>query len=514
LPGNSLSEIAQNATRRLRSIVIAGGGTPGWMAAAALSRVIADGSCAITLVESNAAHAVGVEGGSLPSLRAFHGLLGIEERDFVSAARATIKLGVRFRDWRTIGDTFLHPFGSYGVDINHDLIQAYWLKCRQEGRGSPLEEWSVTGLAASLGRFGVPPPKDSSALRHLSYAYHLDATLYSRFLRAYAEQRGVRRIEGDVAGATIDTRGRIESLRLADGRAIGGDFFVDCSGDDALIIAGALQSGYEDWSQWLPCDRAVTAPCAGAGHVAPVTLVTACEAGWQWRIPLQHGAGNGYAYSSAHLSDGEAAARLLERLEGAPLAELRLLRFRAGRRTQAWVGNCLALGSAAGFLGLLESTGMHLVQTGLGRLFGLFPDRDFDPAVSAEYNRLTALEYQRARDFLILHYAGSERDEAPFWRQCRGMELPETLAYKRDLFTRTGRIAALEEETFPPGSWLAIYAGLRLWPQRHEPVVDIFTPGAAAARFEAMRQKIRAAVETLPVVASGDWERYHSSSRE
>lgn len=483
------------------------------MAAAALARVITGGWCEITVVESNAVDTVGIEGGSIPSLRAFHGLLGIEERDFVSAAQATCKLAVRFRDWRTIGDTFLHPFGSYGVGVNHDLIQAYWLKRRQEGHSSPLEEWSVTGLAASQGRFGVPPPKDSSALRHLSYAYHLDATLYARFLRTYAEKRGVRRIEGEVVGATLDPKGLVESLRLADGRSIGGDFFIECSGEEALVSAGALKSGYEDWSQWLPCDRAVAAPCASAGDVAPVTQVTAREAGWQWRIPLQHGVGNCCVYSSAHLSDDDATAGLLERLEGAPLADPRLLRFRAGRRTQPWMGNCLALGSAAGSLGPLESTGMHLVQTGLGRLFGLFPDRDFDPAVSAEYNRLTVLEYERARDFLVLHYAGSQRDDAPFWRQCRAMRLPETLAYKRDLFMATGRIAALEEETFPPGSWLAIYAGMHLWPQRHEPVVDIFTPGAAAARLEAMRETIRIAVETLPVVASGVWERYHSGGK-
>jgi tryptophan halogenase len=497
----------------LRSIVIVGGGTPGWMAAAALARVIGGASCEITVVEFNAVDQIGVEGGSLPSLRAFHGLLGIEERDFVSAARATCKLAVRFRDWRAIGDTFLHPFGSYGVDVNHDLIQAYWLKRRQEGRPSPLEEWSVTGLAASLGRFGVPPAKDASALRYLSYAYHLDATLYARFLRTYAAKRGVRCIQGEVAGATLDERGLVASLRLADGRSIDGDFFIDCSGDEAMVITGALNSGYEDWSQWLPCDRAVATQCASVGDVAPITQVTAREAGWQWRIGLQDGVGNGHVYSSALLSDDEATARLLERLEGAPLADPSLLRFGAGRRTQAWAGNCLALGAAAGFLGPLESTGIHLVQTGLGRLFGLFPDRDFDPALSAEYNRLTALEYERARDFLVLHYAGSQRDDAPFWRECRGMHLPQTLAYKRDLFTRAGRIVALEEETFPPGSWLAIYAGLNLWPERYEPVVDIFTPGPAAARLEAMRATIRLAVTALPPVASGVWERYHSGSR-
>jgi tryptophan 7-halogenase len=503
--------MGQGSPRRLRSIVIAGGGVPGWMAAAALARVIGT-ACEITVVESNAADAVGIEGGSIPSLRAFHGLLGIEERDFVSAARASRKLAVRFRDWRTIGDAFLHPFGSYGVDVNHELFQAYWLKCREEGHPSPLEEWSVTGLAASLGRFGAPPAKSSSALRHLSYAYHFDAALYARFLRTYAEKRGVRAVEADVLGATLDQKGRVESLRVADGRSISGDFFIDCSGEAAIVAAGTLKGGYEDWSPWLPCDRGVAVQCAGAGDGAPITQVTAREAGWQWRIPLQGGVGNGHVYSSVHLSDDEAAARLLERLEGPPLADPRPLRFTAGRRTQAWVANCLALGSAAGGFGPLESTGVHLVQTGLGRLFGLFPDRGCDPALSAEYNRLTALEYERARDFLVLHYAGSAREDTAFWRECRAMRPPESLAYKRDVFMRTGRVVALEEETFPPGSWLAIYAGLQLWPQRHEPVVDLFAPAGAAARLEAMRATIRGAVTTLPQVASGDWERYHGAS--
>jgi tryptophan halogenase len=471
------------------------------MAAAALARVLTGSSSEITLVESEAVGTIGVGEATIPSLPAFHRLLDVDEREFLSATRATFKLAIQFRDWGGIGEVFLHPFGPYGLDTQHSLFQAYWLKRRQEGHPAPLEEWSVTGLAASMGRFGTRRSDDPSVLRNLSYAYHLDAVLYARFLRTYAENRGVRRIEGRVVDVTVNTRGRVDALRLQDGRSIGGDFFIDCSGFEALVIEKALMTGYVDWSHWLACDRAVAVQCESAGDLAPLTQSTARECGWQWRIPLQHRVGNGYVYSSAYLSDDEARMRLLERLEGAPLSDPRLLRFKAGRRTQAWVGNCLALGLAAGFLEPLESTSIHLVQTALGRLFALFPDRDFDPAISAEYNRLTALEYERVRDFLILHYAASKREDAPFWRECRAMPLPETLTYKRDLFTKTGVIAMMEEETFLPASWLAIYAGLHVWPERYEPIVDILASSDMVGRFEAMRASIRKAVETLPTHA-------------
>jgi tryptophan halogenase len=459
-------------------------------------------ACEISLVESEAIGTVGVGEATIPSLPALHGLLGVDEREFLRATRGTFKLGIQFRDWRTMGDTYLHPFGPYGVNVNHELFQAYWLKRRQEGHGSPLEEWSVSGLAASLGRFGSPAMKDApSALRQLSYAYHLDAMLYARFLRTYAEGRGVRRIEGEVVDVRIGSTGRVDSLVLRDGRPIGADFFIDCSGFRSLVLGEALKTGYVDWSQWLPCDRAVAVQCESAGDPVPFTQSTARECGWQWRIPLQHRVGNGYVYSSAHLRDDAATASLLESLEGAPLSDPRLLRFKAGRRASVWVGNCLALGLAAGFLEPLESTSIHLVQTGLGRLFALFPDRDCDPAISAEYNRLTALEYERVRDFLILHYAMSQREDTPFWRHCRAMPLPEMLAYKTALFTRTGRIAQLEHETFLPASWLAIYAGLHVWPARYEPVVEIRGGAELQGRFEGMRESIRRSVDTLPTHA-------------
>lgn len=471
------------------------------MAAAALTRVLDPSTCEITVVESASPDAAGIGEGTIPNLRAFHRLLEVDERDFLSATQATFKLGTQFRDWEMLGRTFLHPFGPYGVDVKHELFQAYWLKRRQEGDASPLEEWSVTGLAAALGRFGVRPAKDSAALPQLSYAYHLDEALYTRFLRTYAEKHAARRIAGEVVDATVDARGLIECLRLRDGHSVSGDFFIDCS-DRAVLIEGALNCGLVDWAHWLPCDRAVAASCARTGDLVPVTQSTAREFGWQWRIPLRDRIGNGYAFCSAHLSDDEAAAKLLERLEGARLADPRLLRFKAGCRTRAWVGNCLALGPAAVFSEPLESIGLHLTQTGLGRLFSLFPDRDFDPAIAAEYNRLSALEHEHVRDFLILHYAASKRDDGPFWRDRRAMSLPDSLTYRRDLFARTGRIARLEEETFPPSSWLAIYSGLGFWPERPEPVIDVLGAAAVVTRFDAMRATIRRTVETLPPYAT------------
>ena len=489
--------MSQRSPQGLRTLVIVGGGTAGWMAAAALARVL-DRSCEISLVESEAIGSEGVGEATIPTLPAFHELLGVNEREFLRATRGTFKLGTDFCDWRTLGESFLHPFGPYGVNINHELFQAYWLERRQAGHPSPLEAWSVTGLAASLGRFGAPTSKDSSALRQLSYAYHLDATLYARFLRTYAEGRGVHRIEGEVLDARINPTGRVDSLVLRDGRSVGGDFFIDCSGFRALLIAKVLKSGYLDWSQWLPCDRAVAVQCESVGDPMPLTQSTARECGWQWRIPLQQRVDNGYVYSSTHLSDDAATVSLLERLEGAPLSDPRLSSFKAGRRASAWVGNCVALGLAAGFLEPLESTSIHLVQTGLARLFALFPDRECDPAISAEYNRLTALEYERVRDFLVLHYAASQREDTPFWRHCRAMPVPETLAYKTELFTRTGRIALLEHETFQPASWLSIYAGLHVWPQRCEPVLEFLAGAELKGRLEGMREIIRRSVETLP----------------
>ena len=484
----------------LRSIVIVGGGTAGWMTAAALSQVLGPNRCELTLIESDAIPTVGVGEATIPSLASFHQLLGIREADFVLATRATFKLAIEFRDWHALGDRFLHPFGLYGVGVDQALFQAYWLRGQARGRASPLEEWSVSGLAARQGRFGHPASR-TPALSQLSYAYHFDALAYARYLRSHAEARGVRRIAATIADARVDERGMIEAVRLTDGRAVAGDFFVDCSGFHSLLLGQALKTGYIDWSKWLPCDRAVAVPCTHGADLSPCTRATAREAGWQWRIPLQHRVGNGYVYCSDHVSDDGAHSRLMESLEGSAIGEPRVLRFKAGRRSSAWVGNCLALGLAAGFLEPLESTSIHFIQTGIGRLLAHFPDRDLDPAITAEYNRLTALEYERVRDFLVLHYSATRREDTPFWRECRSISGPESLAYKQEVFQRTGRIISGEGETFLPPSWLALFAGNRVWPDRYEPFPDLLPGAELDGRFGAMKQAIRSAVEMLPAHA-------------
>ena len=484
--------------RPLRSIVIVGGGTAGWMAAAALSKVIGASGCEITLIESDAIGTIGVGEATIPSLVSFHELLGIDEADFVRATHATFKLAIEFRDWRTKGDRFLHPFGLYGLGVEHSLFQAHWLSQRLRGHATSLEEWSVSGLAARLGRFGKPSPPRPQALSQLSYAYHFDASLYAHHLRAYSAARGVGRVEGTVVDVKVGERDLVESVRLADGRAIAGDFFIDCSGFQSLLLAKTMGAEFIDWSQWLPCDRAVAIQSECAADLSPCTRSTARESGWQWRIPLQHRIGNGYVFCSGDLSDDAAHTRLMESLEGPAIGQARILKFKAGRRSRAWIGNCLALGLAAGFLEPLESTSIHLIQTGLGRLFAHFPDLDLNPAIAAEYNRLTQLEYEHIRDFIILHYSATSREDTPFWRWCRSMALPESLAYKQAVFERTGRLIMLEGETFLPPSWLAILAGHQKWPARYEPLIDLLPPADLDAKFESMRHTIRASVETLP----------------
>lgn len=488
----------QDIDRRLRRIVIVGGGTAGWMTAAALSKVLGNSGCQITLVESEAIGPIGVGEATIPSLCGFHALLGIGEAEFLQATQATYKLGIEFRDWHAVGESFIHPFGPYGIGVDQALFQAYWLRAQAKGEFTPPEEWSIGALAAKLGRFGRPD-KSNAALAQLSYAYHLDAGLYARFLRGQAEARGVNRIEGEVVSVLRGDRGLLSAVCLANGASVEADFFIDCTGFRALLIGETLDTPFVDWSHWLLCDRAIAVQCEqGSPGLTPFTRSTALSAGWQWRIPLQNRVGNGHVYSSQFLSDDEAEKALLERLEGAALGSPRLLRFKVGHRLNTWSGNCLALGLAAGFFEPLESTNIHLVQTGIARLFSLFPDREFDPAISAEYNRLTSLEYQRVRDFLILHYCISRRDDSPFWRHCRSMELPEELAYKLSVFERTGRTVSFEAETFAIPSWFAIYTGHHHWPQRYEPLVDMLGASALAQHFDTMRANIRRAVDNLP----------------
>ena len=484
-------------SRNIERVAIVGGGSAGWMAAATLANNLR-GGCRIDLVESEEIGIIGVGEATIPGIRIFNHGLGLVEEEFVAATQGTFKLGIHFVDWGKPGHTYFHPFGFFGRDFDSVPLYHYWLRARSRGEETRLEHYSLAAAAAMRGRFDRPAVGRDSIRSTYDYAYHFDASLYARYLRGYAEARGVTRYEGRIVDVSLRAAdGFIERLKLADGREILADLFIDCSGFQGLLIEKALETGYEDWIHWLPCDRAVAVPCAPGGELTPFTRSTAREAGWQWRIPLQHRIGNGYVYSSAHISDDEAAATLLANLDGEPLAEPRLLRFTTGRRKLFWNRNCVALGLASGFMEPLESTSLHLVQTGILRLLAVWPDRDFDPLGREEYNRLTGDEYERIRDFLILHYHLNEREE-PMWRGCATMPVPDWLQYRIDHFRRYGRLVSPGIELFQNPNWLAIQIGQQNWPERYEPLVDERAHVDDARALEKVRQAIAAAAEAMP----------------
>ena len=484
---------------RIKSIAIVGGGTAGWMAAATLSRVLRDGACKITVIESPEIGTVGVGEATIPTILAFNKWLGFDENDLMRRTQATIKLGIEFRNWGTLGHAYFHPFGQLGKPIDMVSFHHYWLKLRQLGERTDIADYALSGVAARLGRFARPPQDMSLVLSSLAYAFHFDAALYGQFLREHAQARGVTRIERKIADVALrGDDGFIEAIVLEDGQRLAADFFIDCSGFRGLLIGQALNVGYEDWTHWLPCDRAVAVPCASAGEPVPYTRSTAREAGWQWRIPLQHRIGNGYVYCSAFISDGEAAAKLMADLDGRPLAEPRLLKFTTGRRRKFFDKNCLALGLAAGFLEPLESTSIHLIQSGISKLIGTFPDRGFSPLDADEYNRIALNEFDQVRDFIILHYFATERDDAALWNYCRTMPIPDTLRYKIEQFRGSGRVVLYGDELFTPTSWIAVSLGQNIWPRSYDRLVDLHDIDQVRVYVERMRSLLRHAAEGLP----------------
>ena len=484
--------------RRIRRIVILGWGSAGWMSAAALADATR-GQCRLEVIESDAIGTVGVGEATIPPIRLFNQQLGIGENDFLAATGGTFKLGIEFLDWTRQGQRYFHPFGRFGADFDSLSLHQYWLRERARGSEVPLHEYAMAWVAARAGRFDHPLRDPRLVLSTFDYAYHFDAALYGRYLRAHAQKRGAVRTEGRVVDVKLRAAdGFIESLALEDGRRIEGDLFIDCSGFRGVLIEGALASGYDDWRHWLPCDRAAAVGSAPLGELPPYTRSTARPAGWQWRIPLQHRTGNGYVYCSEYLSDDEAAATLLANLDGESLGEPRLIRFVTGARRAFWSRNCVAVGLAAGFLEPLESTALHLVQSALTRLLALFPDRDFDPLAIREYNRITRTEYERVRDFLILHYHASRRDDAPLWRYTRTMRIPGELEYKIEHFRRYGRLVAEPLELFQNNNWLAVLAGQEVWPERHHPLVDFRADIDAAGRLAGIREALERAAAALP----------------
>ena len=460
-------------TEALDHIVIVGGGTSGWMTAAGLSHATRNTPTRITLVESEEIGTIGVGEATIPLLKLFNNFLGIDELDFIRQTKASFKLGIQFNDWTHIGHSYIHPFGSYGMPLGVSDFHHYWLKARAAGQVSDLGDYSINVQMARMNRYAMPVNDPSSPLSTLGYAYHFDASLYAGYLRGYAEARGVRRIEGRIATVQQDSEsGFITGVTLYSGQEVTGDFFVDCSGFRGLLIEGALKTGYEDWSSLLPCDRAVAVPCENVGPLTPYTRSTARSAGWQWRIPLQHRAGNGYVYSSHHISDDEAAGTLMQALDGKPLAEPRLVRFQTGRRKNAWTKNCVAIGLASGFLEPLESTSIHLIQKAVTKLILCMPTKTIPQVLRDEFNRQTRFEYEDVRDFLVLHYKATQRDDTDFWNYCRENPVSDSLRDKMDLYEQTGRIFVSEIELFKQASWLAVFEGQGLQPKAYDPLAE------------------------------------------
>jgi len=480
-------------------IAIVGGGTAGWMAAAMLARVLEKRAPSITLVESEQIGTIGVGEATIPPIRSFNGLLGIDEDDFVRKTQATFKLGIEFQNWGVAGHRYIHPFGKYGITIDRVAFHHHWLRARAAGDATPLHEFSLSACAAYRDKFIRPVEDPRLILSSLSYAFHFDAGLYAAYLRRYAEARGVIRIEGKVLD--VELRGEdgfIRALRLEGARRVEADLFIDCSGFQGLLIEQALNTGYEDWTHWLPCDRAVAVPSETVSPLRPFTRSTAHAAGWQWRIPLQHRIGNGHVYCSRFLSDDEAAATLLANLDGKPLAEPRLLRFTTGRRKKFWNRNCIALGLAAGFLEPLESTSIHLIQSGITQLAAVFPDCSFDPIDAGEYNRLQLEEFDRVRDFIILHYKLTTRDDAPLWRQCRQMPIPPSLEDRMKLFASSGRVRIEDRELFAESNWLSVMLGQGIDPLRHDPLADLIPLAETQRRLSELKGLMRATVMAMP----------------
>ena len=458
--------------RSIRSILIVGGGTAGWMTAAALSNTLAK-NCKIILIESEDIGTVGVGEATIPPIRTFNQMLGIDEREFVKATFGSFKLGIEFVDWGRLGNSYFHPFGPHGKPFDILPVHQYWLRAQAAGETSNFDDHAMAWAMAKAGRFNRPSPDERNVLSTFDYAYHFDAGLYARFLRNYSEARGVVRAEGKVGSVQQNGEtGFVTGVTMEDGRKIEADLFIDCTGFRGLLIEGALNAGYEDWSHWLPCDRAVAIPCAKTSAIAPYTRSTAQEAGWQWRIPLQHRTGNGYVYCSQFISDDAALETLLGNLDGEALASPNQLRFTTGRRRKFWDKNVIAIGLSSGFMEPLESTSIHLIQAGISKLLALFPDRDFDPLLVDEYNHVAVTEYERIRDFLILHYKLTERTDSELWRYCAAMSIPDTLQFKIDHFRRYGRHIARDMDLFGSPSWLAVHIGQGNIPQATDPLGD------------------------------------------
>jgi tryptophan halogenase len=483
-------------------VVIVGGGTAGWMSAAGIRRQLAAADYSVTLIESDEIGTVGVGEATLPHIKIFNDMLGIDESQFMRATRATFKLGIQFCDWDVPGDRYIHPFGAFGEPWGGVEFQHHWARAQQAGSPCcPLQDYSYSVVAALNNRFEFPNEDRNSIRSTYAYAYHFDAGLYANYLRTWAIERGVRRIEGKVCDVTRHaTTGDVVELTLGSGERVAGDLFVDCSGFRSLLLAGTLGVTWQDWARWLPCDRALAVPCKRIGALTPYTRATARKAGWTWRIPLQHRTGNGYVFSSQFIKEDDARVALLNALEAPAEAEPRLLRFSPGRRERAWSGNCVGVGLASGFLEPLESTSIFLIQAAVTDLVNLMPlpgSGGVDPRLTNEFNRLNAMQYERVRDFLVLHYIANRRVGEPLWDYLRSVPLPDTLEHKLELFRSRAALPNYQYGLFARDSWLSVLVGQGITPQGYDRLADRFTLPIVEARLSDFRDRIRTNVDSM-----------------
>ena len=487
----------------IKTIVIVGGGTAGWMAAASLSKIL-NGKYTIRLVESDQISTVGVGESTIPMIRLFNQVLGINEDEFMRETQATFKLGIEFVDWGKLGDSYMHGFGKFGQDLWTVDFYQYWLKMHQAGKAPDLEHYSINRMASKAGKFmRATTEHGNSPLADIVNAFHLDAGLYARYLRKYSEARGVLRTEGKVVEVRLrEADGHVASVVMENGEQVGGELFLDCSGFRGLLIEEALHTGFDDWSGYLPCDRAWAVPCELSSQpgadLLPYTRATARKAGWQWRIGLQHRTGNGHVFASRFMSDDEAAGILMSSLDGKPLAEPKLLRFTTGKRKKVWNKNVVAVGLSSGFLEPLESTSIHLIQSTVARLVTFFPDAGLVQDDIDEFNRQCDFEVERIRDFLILHYHATERNDSPFWDYCRTMEIPDSLRRKMALYRSHGRIVRDNNELFAEVGWLQVLHGQGIKARGYHPLVDLLGEREIAAYLEEIAGVVKKCVSVMP----------------
>ncbi|WP_331344940.1 tryptophan halogenase family protein [Cellvibrio sp. UBA7661] len=475
----------------IQQLVIVGGGTAGWMAAASFSRHLAHKNIRITLIESTVIGTVGVGEATIPSIVAFNNSIGLDELEFIRATRASFKLGIQFEDWRKQGEQFFHPFADYGINFNGVEFQHYFYRHKKNNPQENLHDYSIACQLAKHNHFAQPLENPNNPLADFSYAYHFDATLYAKVLRELALSRGVIHIDEKVASVNLrESDGFIESLLLENGETLHGDLFIDCTGFKGLLIEETLKTGYEDWSQWLLCDSAVAVQCKNTKEPTPYTRVSALDAGWMWQIPLQHRMGNGYVFSSRFLTREKATETLLANISANPITTPKPFSFQAGRRKKIWNKNCFALGLASGFLEPLESTSISLIQTGITHLLTFFPDTSLDQSMIDEVNRRHQHEMERIRDFIILHYKLTQRTDTEFWRYCQAMEIPDSLQHKIELFKSCGHILQHEPEAFEKSSWLSIYHGFGVTPARTDNRIDHLKDADIGAQLEKIKQSL------------------------